>query len=84
MEITHTVDCNLQREVLPHDADELEDKEDEQPVVVVLKPGDLTAEEVANIRKEGKTVLISVNFPDVPDNFRKLLQITVLYALRTI
>jgi hypothetical protein len=40
------------REVLPHDADELEHKEDEQPVVVVLKPGDLTAEEVANIKKE--------------------------------
>lgn len=55
------VDCNLQREVLPHDADELEYKGDEQPVVVVLKPGDLTAEEVANIKKEGKMVLISVN-----------------------
>jgi len=40
------------REALPHDADELEHKEDEQPVVVVLKPGDLTAEEVANIKKE--------------------------------
>lgn len=40
------------REVLPHDADELEDKEDEQPLVVVLKSGDLTAEEVANIKKE--------------------------------
>jgi hypothetical protein len=53
---------HLQREVLPHDADELEHKEDEQPVVVVLKPGDLTAEEVANIKKEGKMVLISVNY----------------------
>lgn len=59
------VDCNLQREVLPHDADELEHKEDEQPVVVVLKPGDLTAEEVANIRKEGKMVLISLNSSDI-------------------
>jgi predicted house-cleaning NTP pyrophosphatase (Maf/HAM1 superfamily) len=48
---------NFQREALPQDADELEDKEDEQPVVVVLKPGDLTAEEVANIKKEGKAVL---------------------------
>jgi DNA recombination-dependent growth factor C len=45
---------NFQRESLPHDAAELKDKEDEQPVVVVLKPGDLTAEEAANIRKEGK------------------------------
>lgn len=47
---------NFQREVLPQDADELEDKEDEQPVVVVIKPGDLTAEEAANIKKEGKAV----------------------------
>jgi hypothetical protein len=49
--------CNLQREVLPRDAGELEDKEDEQPVVVALKPGDLTAEELANIKKEGEVKL---------------------------
>jgi predicted house-cleaning NTP pyrophosphatase (Maf/HAM1 superfamily) len=48
---------NFQKEALPQDADELEDKEDEQPVVVVLKPGDLTAEEAANIKKEGKAIL---------------------------
>lgn len=65
------VDCNLQREVLPHDADELEYKEDEQPVVVVLKPGDLTAEEVANIKKEGKMVLISMNSSVIYDSFPK-------------
>ncbi|XP_021929839.1 uncharacterized protein KIAA1143 homolog [Zootermopsis nevadensis] len=40
------------REILPCDADELKDKEDDQPVVVVLKPGDLTAEEAAKIEKE--------------------------------
>jgi hypothetical protein len=49
---------NFQREALPQDAAELEDKEEEQPVVVVLKPGDLTAEEAANIKKEGKAMLI--------------------------
>jgi hypothetical protein len=84
MEITHMVDCNLQREVLPHDADELEDKEDEQPLVVVLKSGDLTAEEVANIKKEGKVVLISADSSDIPDNFPKVLQVTIYYPLRTL
>lgn len=49
--------CILQREILPCDADELKDKEDDQPVVVVLKPGDLTAEEAAKIEKEGKVKL---------------------------
>jgi hypothetical protein len=49
---------NFQREALPQDANELEDKEDEQPVVVILKPGDLTAEEAANIKKDGKAMLI--------------------------
>jgi hypothetical protein len=45
---------NFQREALPQDAAELEDKEDEQPVVVVLKPGDLTEEEAAHIKREGR------------------------------
>jgi len=84
VKVTQTVDCNLQREVLPHDADELEHKEDEQPVVVVLKPGDLTAEEVANIKKEGKMVLISVNSLDIPNSFPKVLQVTIYYPLRTL
>ncbi|PSN52946.1 Uncharacterized protein C0J52_03641 [Blattella germanica] len=42
------------REALPQDADDLDDRDDEKPVVVVLKPGDLTAEEVEKIEKEGK------------------------------
>jgi hypothetical protein len=55
------VNCSdLQRDILPHDAADLEDKEDEQPVVVVLKPGDVTAEEAANIKKEGKMNLTLV------------------------
>lgn len=78
------VDCDLQREALPRDADELEDKEDEQPVVVVLKPGDLTAEEVVNIKKEGKAVLISVNCRDISDNFAEVLRVTISYPFRTL
>ncbi|XP_018897833.2 uncharacterized protein KIAA1143 homolog [Bemisia tabaci] len=41
-----TVDTK--RERLPHDnADDIEDREEDQPTVVVLKPGDLTAEEAS-------------------------------------
>ncbi|KAJ4439073.1 hypothetical protein ANN_15029 [Periplaneta americana] len=40
------------RQALPQDADDLEDRDEEQPVVVVLQPGDLTAEEVEAIKKE--------------------------------
>ncbi|CAG2060408.1 unnamed protein product, partial [Timema podura] len=39
------------RESLPGVTDEdVEDKDEEQPVVVVLKPGDLSAEEVAQLQ----------------------------------
>ncbi|KAF7247686.1 hypothetical protein EYD10_06343 [Varanus komodoensis] len=51
-----TVDTK--REQLPapgdDDDDDRSDKEDEQPEVVVLKKGDLTAEEVMKIKKEIK------------------------------
>ncbi|KAG8139371.1 putative KIAA1143-like protein, partial [Naja naja] len=45
------------REQLPAPEDDSgSDKEDEQPRVIVLKKGDLTAEEVAKIKKEIKEV----------------------------
>ncbi|KAJ7322597.1 hypothetical protein JRQ81_018884 [Phrynocephalus forsythii] len=49
-----TVDTK--REILPAPEDDIDgsDKEDEQPQVVVLKRGDLTAEEVMKIKKEIK------------------------------
>ncbi|XP_062985349.1 uncharacterized protein KIAA1143 homolog [Elgaria multicarinata webbii] len=52
-----TVDTK--REQLPapeDDDDDGSDKEDEQPQVIVLKKGDLTAEEVMKIKKENKEV----------------------------
>uniref|UniRef100_A0A8C6XJ46 KIAA1143 n=1 Tax=Naja naja TaxID=35670 RepID=A0A8C6XJ46_NAJNA len=48
---------NTKREQLPAPEDDSgSDKEDEQPRVIVLKKGDLTAEEVAKIKKEIKEV----------------------------
>ncbi|KAH0627236.1 hypothetical protein JD844_002741 [Phrynosoma platyrhinos] len=47
----------MPREQLPVDDDDNDDgsdKEDEQPQVIVLKKGDLTAEEVMKIKKEMK------------------------------
>ncbi|XP_026534303.1 uncharacterized protein KIAA1143 homolog [Notechis scutatus] len=45
------------REQLPAPEDDSgSDKEDEQPQVIVLKKGDLTAEEVAKVKKEIKEV----------------------------
>ncbi|XP_034260084.1 uncharacterized protein KIAA1143 homolog isoform X6 [Pantherophis guttatus] len=50
-----TVDTK--REQLPASEDDSgSDKEDEQPRVIVLKKGDLTAEEVATIKEELKEV----------------------------
>lgn len=47
----------FQREPLPAPEDDSgSDKEDEQPQVIVLKKGDLTAEEVAKIKEELKEV----------------------------
>ncbi|XP_062839883.1 uncharacterized protein KIAA1143 homolog isoform X1 [Anolis carolinensis] len=40
----------------PDDDDDASDKEDEQPQVIVLKKGDLTAEEVMKIKNEMKEV----------------------------
>lgn len=43
----------LQREDLgPIDDRDLQDAEDEQPTVVVLNPGDLTAEEAAKAQED--------------------------------
>lgn len=43
----------FQREDLgPIDERDLQDTEDEQPTVVVLNPGDLTAEEAAKVRED--------------------------------
>lgn len=54
-----------QRERLPHDnADDIEDREEDQPTVVVLKPGDLTAEEAsaaAAQKKKGKKFLFVID-----------------------
>ena len=46
------------KKALPQDADDLEDKEDEQPVVVVLKEGDLSAEEAEKFKKEGRKIAV--------------------------
>nr|CAD7412062.1 unnamed protein product [Timema cristinae] len=44
-------DGEIERESLSGVTDEdVEDKDEEQPVVVVLKPGDLSAEEVAQLQ----------------------------------
>lgn len=43
---------DTKRELLPRDAQE--DREDEKPVVVILKPGDLTAEEADAIQKKNE------------------------------
>lgn len=51
---------------------------------MVLKPGDLTAEEVANIKKEGKMVLISMKSSDTPNSLPNILQVTVYYPLQTL
>ncbi|XP_026573602.1 uncharacterized protein KIAA1143 homolog [Pseudonaja textilis] len=50
-----TVDTKREQLPAPED-DSGSDKEDEQPRVIVLKKGDLTAEEVANVKKEIKEV----------------------------
>ena len=43
-----------QKEQLPVDSDSDSEKPDENPVVVVVKPGDLTPEEVAEINAKKK------------------------------
>lgn len=53
---------SLQREQLPladSDSENGSDKEDEQPQVVTLKKGDLTAEEAMKIKKQIKEALKS-------------------------
>ncbi|XP_032092917.1 uncharacterized protein KIAA1143 homolog isoform X3 [Thamnophis elegans] len=50
-----TVDTKREQLPAPED-DSGSDKEDEQPQVIVLKKGDLTAEEIAKIKEELKEV----------------------------
>ncbi|EEB18894.1 conserved hypothetical protein [Pediculus humanus corporis] len=47
-------DINTKKEQLPVDSDSDSEKPDESPVVVVVKPGDLTPEEVAKINAKKK------------------------------
>ncbi|ETE59480.1 hypothetical protein L345_14790, partial [Ophiophagus hannah] len=50
------VTCAERKQLPAPEDDSGSDKEDEQPQVIVLKKGDLTAEEVAKIKKEIKEV----------------------------
>lgn len=43
----------FQREVLKYEDDDRSDNEEEKPTIVVLKDGDLTADEVAKLREKG-------------------------------
>ncbi|XP_003224001.2 uncharacterized protein KIAA1143 homolog isoform X2 [Anolis carolinensis] len=51
-----TVETKREQLPAPDDDDDASDKEDEQPQVIVLKKGDLTAEEVMKIKNEMKEV----------------------------
>ncbi|XP_060637753.2 uncharacterized protein KIAA1143 homolog [Anolis sagrei] len=51
-----TVETKREQLPTPDDDDDASDKEDEQPQVIVLKKGDLTAEEVMKIKNEMKEV----------------------------
>ncbi|XP_069716085.1 uncharacterized protein KIAA1143 homolog isoform X2 [Phaenicophaeus curvirostris] len=57
--ITPCVICAEQREQLPLADDDDSDNEDEQPQVVTLKKGDLTAEEAMKIKQQIKGTLKS-------------------------
>ncbi|CAG2159384.1 unnamed protein product [Oppiella nova] len=53
--ITAGPDVDTKREVMPRvDSDDLEDRDEEQPVIVVLKDGDLDEEEVKRITDENQ------------------------------
>ena len=47
----------LQREELKFEEEDREDKDEEKPVVVVLKEGDLTAEEAERLQQTSTTQL---------------------------
>ncbi|XP_066484874.1 uncharacterized protein KIAA1143 homolog [Tiliqua scincoides] len=72
-----TVDTKKEQLPTPEDDDE-SDKEDEQPQVIVLKKGDLTAEEVLKIKQElNESSKASGEEPDPADGkimFRKPLK----------
>uniref|UniRef100_A0ACB8FUP7 Uncharacterized protein n=1 Tax=Sphaerodactylus townsendi TaxID=933632 RepID=A0ACB8FUP7_9SAUR len=51
-----TVDTKKEQLPVPEDDGDESDKEDEQPQVIVLKKGDLTAEEAMKIKKDLKEV----------------------------
>ena len=54
----------IQREELPeYEEDERDDKDEEEPVVVVLKDGDLTAEEADAIKKQQENGKKTLNCP---------------------
>ncbi|XP_054847340.1 uncharacterized protein KIAA1143 homolog [Eublepharis macularius] len=61
-----TVDTKKEQLPVPEDDDE-SDKEDEQPQVIVLKKGDLTAEEATKIKREIKDVSQAEAKDDEPD-----------------
>ncbi|XP_048366794.1 uncharacterized protein KIAA1143 homolog [Sphaerodactylus townsendi] len=60
-----TVDTKKEQLPVPEDDGDESDKEDEQPQVIVLKKGDLTAEEAMKIKKDLKEV--SKGTDDEPD-----------------
>nr|XP_033786333.1 uncharacterized protein KIAA1143 homolog [Geotrypetes seraphini]XP_033786334.1 uncharacterized protein KIAA1143 homolog [Geotrypetes seraphini]XP_033786335.1 uncharacterized protein KIAA1143 homolog [Geotrypetes seraphini] len=69
-----TVDTKRQELPLPADDSDGSDKEDEQPQVVVLRKGDLTADEAANIKQKIKEDTKSDAEPEPADGkiiFRK-------------
>ena len=45
--------CCFQREILKYEDEDRSDGEEEKPTVVVLKDGDLTADEAAQLRETG-------------------------------
>nr|XP_056713710.1 uncharacterized protein KIAA1143 homolog [Euleptes europaea] len=73
-----TVDTKKEQLPVPEDDDNESDKEDEQPQVIVLKKGDLTAEEAMKIKRETKdTSEAADDEPDPADGkivFRKPLK----------
>ncbi|CAG2101995.1 unnamed protein product [Medioppia subpectinata] len=53
--ITAGPEIDTKKEILPKaDSEDLEDRDEEQPVIVVLKDGDLTADEVKELTEENR------------------------------